>query len=91
MTLYILKPPIYDAIQWDGTNDQTIIDFVGTNSNAESRFRSPIDETPGLLWNDDQGGYWQTCTVNDWITMVPGGSYQNYDPVFFDATFELAE
>lgn len=90
MTFYVEKPPVWDAIQWDGTNDETIIAFVGVNSNSESRFRPVDGATPAALWFDDAGGFWQTLTVNDWITLTPSGNYQNYDPVFFAQTFELA-
>jgi len=90
MTLYVEKPSIWDAIQWDGTNDQTIIDFVGVNSNSESRFRAANGDIPAGLWFDDSGGFWQNLTTNDWVTLTPNGTYQNYDPVFFAQTFELA-
>lgn len=90
MTLYVIKPPVYDAMQWTGDNTQAIIDFVGINSDMVSRFRPASGEEPAAVWYDSQGGWWQTLVVSNWVVLDPYGNYQPYDETNFAALFQLA-
>lgn len=68
MAKYRTSPVTVEAIEWDGTNVQEVLDFVATSM---ARVQITIDLSGRLLWDD--GAHLFPLTVGDWLVRHDDG------------------
>lgn len=80
---YRKKPIEIEAIQWDGTNTQTIMEWAG-GSVVTVRADTPNNLTIETLEGDHR------ASVGDWIICGIKGEHYPCKPDIFAATYEPA-
>jgi hypothetical protein len=90
MAKYKKKPVIIDAIQWNGTNFDEIMNFIedfhGNKFNYENEEERAIKE--GTLFIQTLEGM-HTANTNDWIIKGVAGEFYPCKPDIFEKTYEL--
>lgn len=89
MPKYRKKPVIVEAIQWDGTNFDQIMNFMrethGTKLNYENAEASALKT--GKLYINTKEGVMEAST-NDWVIKGVAGEFYPCKPDIFDVTYE---
>lgn len=90
MTTYRKKPVEVQAIRYDGTNAEQVIEFMGgaKQANAEERMLPGPGRGmhPGIVIHTLEGD--MRASVDDWIIRGVQGEFYPCKPDIFEATYE---
>ena len=84
MTRYRRRPPIVEAVQWDGSS-HTANAFIGEDYGVDWEYQST--EAQDIVVHPRQ---WLKAwvKVGDWLVKNRGGSFHSYTPEEFTERFE---
>lgn len=86
---YVKRPVVIEALQFDGRNQQRILDFIGGASEAEHSLTTDDPPRPILLIRTLEGV--MRADVDDWIIKGVKGEFYPCKPDIFEESYELAE
>lgn len=86
---YVKRPVIIEALQFDGNNQQRILEFIGGGAEAEPSFTTDDPPVPILLVRTLEGV--MRGDVGDWIIKGVKGEFYPCKPDIFEESYELAE
>ncbi|MFB5623347.1 MAG: hypothetical protein ACE5RP_00300 [Nitrosopumilus sp.] len=81
------KPVVIEAIQWNGNNNEEVVDFIGwDNLNAEFKENeSDVNFSISTLKGD------MKVSMGDWVIKGIKGEFYTCKPEIFEETYELVE
>ena len=98
MTMYERKPPVIEAVQWDGTLEGfDIVRELFEKSSPGVEYQvitSWVGAESGSRINYRQGCYdtaWQTGRAHDWFILHESGKLEWLDPLSFSKTYKEIE
>lgn len=91
MTLYIKKPVVVEAVQWDGSWDKKlIIEALWPSMRTVATTAHPPTKTISH-WSIDVSGHSNRVNVGDYIVKHSNGDFEVVDAESFNEMYEYVE